>query len=323
MSNAQQMIALLKSHFQGDDRQFCSVAMQVAAHEAHLGHSKIAEEMRELIDKAKTRTAIVGPVLVTQPKGELASLLSVHYPDIKLSAMVLPAKLDSRLRRILREHKQQKRIRQHGLRPRRKLLFVGPPGSGKTMTAATLATELRLPLFTILLEGLITKFMGETAAKLKLVFDAMSSTEGVYLFDEFDALGSRRTYSNDVGEIRRVLNSFLQLLEKDDSLGLVVAATNHPDLLDRALFRRFDDVIEYALPDKSTAEGIMKNRLAGFETAEVDWIRVLDLAEGLSQADLSRACDEAAKNAILESTMRISTEVLVACLEERYLQYPI
>ena len=165
--------------------------------------------------------------------------------------------------------------------------------------------------------------MGETAAKLKLVFDAMSSTEGVYLFDEFDALGSRRTYSNDVGEIRRVLNSFLQLLEKDDSLGLVVAATNHPDLLDRALFRRFDDVIEYALPDKSTAEGIMKNRLAGFETAEVDWIRVLDLAEGLSQADLSRACDEAAKNAILESTMRISTEVLVACLEERYLQYPI
>jgi len=321
MSNAQQMIALLKSHFQGDDRQFCSVAMQVAAHEARLGHSKIAEEMRELIDKAKTRTAIVehrvGPVLVTQPKGELASLLSVHYPDVKLSAMVLPSKLDSRLRRILREHKQQKRIRQHGLRPRRKLLLVGPPGSGKTMTAATLATELRLPLFTILLEGLITKFMGETAAKLKLVFDAMSSTEGVYLFDEFDALGSRRTYSNDVGEIRRVLNSFLQLLEKDDSLGLVVAATNHPDLLDRALFRRFDDVIEYALPDKLTAEGIMKNRLAGFETAEVDWIRVLDVAAGLSQADLARACDEAAKNAILESTMRISTEVLVACLEER------
>ena len=168
------------------------------------------------------------------------------------------------------------------------------------MTAATLATELRLPLFTILLEGLITKFMGETAAKLKLVFDAMSTTEGVYLFDEFDALGSRRTYSNDVGEIRKSLEFVLAIVGKRRFVGVVVAATNHPDLLDRALFRRFDDVIEYALPDKSTAEGIMKNRLAGFETSEVDWIRVLDLAEGLSQADLSRACDEAAKNAILE-----------------------
>jgi SpoVK/Ycf46/Vps4 family AAA+-type ATPase len=108
----------------------------------------------------------------------------------------------------------------------------------------------------------------------------------------------------------------LQLLEKDDSVGLVVAAANHPDLLDRALIQRFDDVIDYALPDRSTAEGIVKKSLAGFETAEVDWIRVLDLAEGLSQADLSRACDEAAKSAILESSMRISTVVLVACLEE-------
>jgi SpoVK/Ycf46/Vps4 family AAA+-type ATPase len=321
MSNARQLMALLKSHFQGDDRQFCSVAMQVAAHEARLGHAKIAEEMRELIDQAKSRSSIeqqrTGPVLITQPKGELANLLSVRYPDVRLASMVLPTKLDARLRRILREHKQQKKIRQHGLRPRRKLLFVGPPGSGKTMTAAALATELRLPLSTILLEGLITKFMGETAAKLKLVFDAMNSTEGVYLFDEFDALGSRRSYLNDVGEIRRVLNSFLQLLEKDDSLGLIVAATNHPELLDRALFRRFDDVIEYALPDKTIAEGIMKNRLVGFDTDEVDWDRVLSLVGDMSQADLSRACDEAAKHAILEGTTKISTEILIASLEER------
>src|SRR5260370_39358702 len=128
------------------------------------------------------------------------------------------------------------------------------------MTASAIAGELHLPLFTIMLEGLITKFMGETAAKLRLVFEAIRQTQGVYLFDEFDALGARRSQSNDVGEIRRVLNSFLQLLEKDSSHSIVIAATNHPDLLDRALFRGFDDVTEYAVPEQQPATRFMQSR---------------------------------------------------------------
>jgi len=238
-------------------------------------------------------------------------------PDVPLSDLVLPGTLEDRLRRVLEEHRQQKRLREHGLRPRRKLLFVGPPGSGKTMTASALATELHLPLFTILMEGLITKFMGETAAKLKLIFDAMASTPGVYLFDEFDAIGAKRTFGNDVGEIRRVLNSYLQFLEKDDSLGLIVAATNHPELLDRALFRRFDDVIEYEMPDRSAAIKIMKGRLLNFSTASIDWESVLDAAAGMSQAELARTCDEAAKQAILENGQEVTTNMLMASLAER------
>jgi len=261
MSTARHMIALLKSHIEGDDKEFLSVAMQAAAHEAKLGHGAIAEQLRDLIDEAKRRSAAApnrpGQLIVLEPRGELASLLSVQSPTLRLADMVLPASLAERLQRVLVEQRQQKRLREHGLQPRRKLLFIGPPGSGKTMTASALAGELHLPLFTIMLEGLITKFMGETAAKLKLVFDAISQSGGVYLFDEFDALGAHRTQSNDVGEIRRVLNSFLQLLEKDTSNSLIVAATNHPEMLDRALFRRFDDVIEYGLPDSGLAEEIL------------------------------------------------------------------
>src|SRR5208337_5606310 len=130
----------------------------------------------------------------------------------------------------------------------------------KTMSASALAGEFGLPLFEIRLEGLITKFMGETAAKLRLVFDAIAETRGVYFFDEFDAIGAKRTERNDVGEIRRVLNSFLQFLEQDESDSLIIAATNHPELLDPALHRRFDDVIEYALPDPDVARRILKNR---------------------------------------------------------------
>ncbi len=185
------------------------------------------------------------------------------------------------------------------------------------MTAAALAGELHFPLFTILLEGVITKFMGETAAKLRMIFQAMTVEKGVYLFDEFDALGAKRSQSNDVGEIRRVLNSFLQLLEKDDSDSIIIAATNHADLLDKALFRRFDDVLTYALPDERTAVKIVRSRLAEFDIKAVDWERVSRDVSDLSQAELVRASDEAAKHAILEGSLGITTEDLLVALHER------
>ena len=233
MTASRHLIALLKSHIDGDNEHFLSVAMQVAAHEARQGHGKLAQELRDLVDEARLRSKERGkkPVPLAQPKGELASLVSVSYSDTRLSSMVVPAELDERLKRVLVEQRQEHRLRTHGLAPRRKLLLLGPPGSGKTMTAAALAGELRVPLFTVVFDSLISKFMGETASKLRLVFDAMIGTRGVYFFDEFDAIGSRRAERNDVGEIWRVLNSFLQLLENDESGGLIIAATNHPELL--------------------------------------------------------------------------------------------
>jgi SpoVK/Ycf46/Vps4 family AAA+-type ATPase len=231
--------------------------------------------------------------------------------------MVLPDALAARLERILLEQRQQTRLREHGLRPRRKILLVGPPGSGKTMTAAALAGELHLPLATILLEGIITKFMGETATKLKLVFDSMTSMEGVYFFDEFDALGAKRTQSNDVGEIRRVLNTFLQLLEKDDSRGLIIAATNHPELLDKALFRRFDDVLEYALPEGEVLKRILRARLGRSADESIDWDAVLNESRGLSQADVSRAANDALKHVLLHDRPHVTTRDLLAALDER------
>ena len=149
---------------------------------------------RDLVDDARQRSKERGkkPVPLAQPKGELAGLVSVSYSDTRLSSMVLPGDLEERLKRVLTEQRQQHRLRNHGLVPRRKLLLLGPPGSGKTMTAAALAGELRVPLFTVVFDTLISKFMGETASKLRIVFDAMIGTRGVYFFDEFDAIGSRR-----------------------------------------------------------------------------------------------------------------------------------
>jgi SpoVK/Ycf46/Vps4 family AAA+-type ATPase len=322
MTTARHIVALLKSHVAGDEERFLSVATQLAAHEARQGHGKLAQELRELIDTAKGKGAAVarrgaGPVPITQPRGELTSLLAARYSNIRLNSMVLTPDLHGRLGRALIEQRQQARLRARGLPPRRKLLLVGPSGSGKTMTAAALAGELKLPLFTVLYDGLIGKLMGETASRLRLVFDAMAVQRGVYFFDEFDAIGAQRAGPNDIGEIRRVLNSFLLFLENDDGPSLIVAATNHPELLDKALFRRFDDVITYGLPDPEVVRGIIESHLASFKLETLDWPPVLDAASGLSQAEIARAADEAAKLAVLGDVNQVGTPALLAALAER------
>jgi len=189
--------------------------------------------------------------------------------------------------------------------------------AGAVMSAAALAGELHFPLFTILLHGLMTKFMGETAAKLRLIFDAISETRAVYLFDEIDAVGDDRSAENDVGEIRRVLNSFLQFLEHDDSESLIVAATNHPQLLDRALWRRFDDVIRFELPSPGLAVETMKSRLAPFDTKDLRWDELANECQGLSYADIVSACEHTAKVAVLDERTLIRPDELAIALRDR------
>ncbi len=320
VTTATHLIALFRSHFDGDDEQFYTIAMQAAANEARRGHGKLAQQMRDLLDEARGRQKRPQrgkAVPLIQPKSDVASLVAAKYVDTRLSSLVLPDDLRERLQRVLVEQRQELKLRQHGLQPRRKLLLIGPPGSGKTMTAAAMAGELKMPLFTVLLDGLFTKFLGETASKLRFVFNAMAETRGVYFFDEFDAIGSRRSERNDIGEIRRVLNSFLQFLEEDESEGLIIAATNDPELLDPAIFRRFDDVVEYTLPSDAVARAIFESRLALFGTAGVEWAPIISEAAGLSQSELARSANEAAKYALLDDREIVTSADLLQAVGER------
>lgn len=320
MANSDQLKALLRSFAEGDDRHFYSVAMQMAAHEAKQGHGKLAEEIRELIDAAKVRRnagSVDSAIPIARPKGELASLLSVSYPSKRLSDMVLSQPLLDALQQLLKEQRHLTKLRSHGLHPRRKMLLVGPSGTGKTMTAATLAGELGIPLFVVRLDALITKFMGETAAKLRQVFDAVSSTRGVYFFDEFDAIGSQRGMANDVGEIRRILNSFLLMIEQDDSSSVIVAATNHPDILDEALFRRFDDVIEYHVPVRDEILALLRMRLTSYLKSPKALSNLAIEADGLSHAEITRAINDAVKEAVMHDQDTVPADSLRQLLQQR------
>jgi len=320
VATAEQIKALFRSHAAGDDEHFRAVAMQIAAHSARQGNARLAEELRELIDKARPRQHPVSSpraVPIARPVGELAGLVSATYPDTKLSDMVIDANVSEHLGDVVRQYRQRDLLRSHGLSPKRKVLLIGPPGCGKTMSAAAIAGECGLPLMFVQLHSLITKFMGETAAKLHLVFDAMGQTRGVYLFDEFDAIGAKRNLSNDIGEIRRVLNSFLQFLERDDSDSIVVCATNFVGMLDKALFRRFDDVIEYRLPSRAMARTLVENRLTGFDLASICWRKLSPSFGNLSHAEITRACEQAARDAVLAGTAEIQTSALQRGLDRR------
>jgi SpoVK/Ycf46/Vps4 family AAA+-type ATPase len=319
MASAQQLIGLIKSHAEGDEARFFDLAMQLAAAEDQKGHSRLAEQLRVWAEAGVTPQAAPKsqPVMLAAPKGDLAELIAASYPATRLNELVLPEDTRSELAQLVVETRQRERLEERGLHPRRRMLLTGPPGTGKTMTAAALAGELKFPLFAALLHGLITKYFGETASKLRAVFDAIRTTRGVYLFDEIDALAGDRTRSGDIGEARRVLNSFLQFLEEDTGPSLIVATTNVPELLDAAILRRFDLVLRYDLPGPEAVVDTIRRRLRGFSTGRVDWNRIATQGSGFSPADLIRATEDAARRIVLAGADEVSTQGLLQALGRR------
>jgi SpoVK/Ycf46/Vps4 family AAA+-type ATPase len=323
VATSEQIKALIKSHFSDDEERFISTALQLAASEAKKGHQNFALELRNLVDEAKSNQRFSSlkkeskqAIPINRPLGELQDLLNVSYPNIRLSDMVLNDRISQRLNRILKEQKHYNKLRSHGLPPKRKILLVGPPGCGKTMTAHAIAGELGLSIFTVRLDGLLTKYLGETTAKLRLIFDAMNEVRGVYLFDEFDSIGSDRGIMNDVGEIKRVLNSFLMYIEHDESNSLIFAATNFAQSLDYALFRRFDDIIEYELPGRKERLQILQYRLTTVPTSKVDYEQIAKKSEGRSYAEITRICEEAIKSKIINDRDQITSKDLLTALSE-------
>lgn len=321
MAAAEQIKSLIRSFGTGDDARFYATAMQIAADEARKGHTALASELKKLIDNAKANApqpTIFRKLPVNTAQKELNDLLELVHPDVRLKDMVLAPAVHQSLKRVLDEQRKIDVLESHGLKARKKLLFTGAPGCGKTMSAHMLASELALPLFVIRLDGLISRYMGESIAKLRLVFDAMHDFRAVYLFDEFDSIGTTRHASNEVGEIKRVLNSFLLQIEKDDSRSLIIAATNMPESLDSALFRRFDDIIRFPLPTESDIAHLLELELKSFGFFPIfDINQIAKASVGLSFADIHRICTDIAKDALVYGENAVSQERVLHYVNER------
>ena len=314
MATADQIKSLVKAYNTRDDEKFKTVVLQIAAHEAKLGHGSVAQELKkEAINIGKSFSSL-------RISSANNSMLDYSVSSAKLTELIVNETILSKVKRILMEYRNKKKLYNSGLSNRKKILLEGNPGTGKTMTASIIASELRLPLFTVQMDKLVTKFMGETSVRLRQIFDSMASNIGVYLFDEFDAIGADRSLDNEVGEMRRILNSFLQFLETDSSESLIIAATNNQKILDKALFRRFDDVIHYELPDDYQIRRLFEYKLDGYVDKDVCDNKVIEVSRGLSHAELSLVCDDAIKDSILYGTI-ISSITIINLLKERHRIY--
>lgn len=295
MATADQILSLIRNHLNNDDTQFRKVALQISAVEARSGHAIVARTIQELLNQKKTSLGTVR--LVSKNKDIDDLLLQVDTYD-DMTSLVLSQELKEKLDRVIKEYLKKETLSKYGLANRRKLLLYGASGTGKTMTASALAKEFNLPFFVVRTEKVVTKFMGETGQKLGRIFDFINEVPAVYLFDEFDAIGSQRGMDNEVGEQRRILNTFLQLLERDDSDSFIIAATNSIESIDKAMFRRFDDVIEYKLPDTEQRLALLREYL--YTAKDLDFSSAESLFDGMSHAEIKMVCSDIFKESLLD-----------------------
>ncbi len=314
MATADQLKMLIKAHFSDKDEQFRTAVLQIAAYEAQQGHQKLARELKAYLEKASRSKC---GVINLNSSNELFVYTPTNH---RINDLVVSEELQERIDRVLQEFRQREKLQRYGLANRRKILLEGDPGTGKTMTAKVIASELGLPLYTIQMDKLVTKYMGETSLKLRQIFESIDNTLGVYLFDEFDAIGADRSLDTDVGEMRRVLNSFLQFIEHDSSESIIVAATNNRKMLDQALFRRFDDVLHYSLPSTNEIVTLLNYKLSGGPISIHLTDEVIHAANQLSHAEIVRACEDFIKTAIL-SNKNVDQQTLIRMLRDRMSAY--
>lgn len=310
MIKTEQIVSLIRSHMNNDDAQFVKIALQISACEARAGHSTAAASIHE----AATSSVRLNTFRQKAINADMADLLLMADKRYLLKDLVVSENIKQKINRVLQEYLEQDKLHKYNLENRRKLLLYGASGTGKTMTAEILAQELNLPFIIVRMEKVVTKFMGETGLKLGKIFDAIAHLPAVYLFDEFDAIGSQRGMDNEVGEQRRILNTFLQLLERDCSNSIIIAATNNIEALDKALFRRFDDAIEYKLPEQIEIIHILEEALC--MSNNVDFYSLCNSFSGMSHAEIKIVCADALKESILNDKS-ITNDMVIELINQR------
>lgn len=246
-----------------------------------------------------------------------APLLDVRRPDRTRDEIVLGGDLRRRLDRVEQEQRAREALAKQGLWPRSRLLFVGPPGCGKTLCAQVLASELGLPVLYARFDGIVSSFLGETANNIRRVFSYAAKNRSVLFFDEFDALGKKRDDNHEVGELKRVVSSFLQILDSHPRDHLVVAATNHEGMLDSALWRRFDEVLQFPKPTLPQLVELLTLRLASTRKKGVDLPALAAKMGGFTFADAERVCLEAVKASVLAKSREVTQDLLLTELADQ------
>jgi SpoVK/Ycf46/Vps4 family AAA+-type ATPase len=319
MASGKTLRQLIKAGSSGDLTAFRHASESIIVEERQKQHHLLANDLeRILYGHAQSEMEAVSRAMPTVPmdKERGVPLLDVQQPQRTLEELILSREGIESIEELLEEHRRNDVLRSYGMRPSNKVLFFGPPGVGKTLAAQVVASELDLPLAIVRLDALVSSYLGETAANLRKVFEFVGQYPMVALFDEFDALGKERIDSGEHGELRRVVNAVLQMMDSYEGSSLIIAATNHEQILDSAVWRRFDDIVRFSLPSQDLIRCILQLKLRGVRRQfDLEEVGVLDLFRGLSGADIERVVRRAIKRMILKGQEFLSVKDLARARE--------
>ena len=320
MANGKILRQLFKAGTLGDSAAFRLASEAIIEEERQKQHHLLANDLEKILYGGDAHAQSPGrkfsfdyDIPVDKERG--LALLDIRPPKRSLEEMILPQASSDMIEELLEEHRRAEVLRSYGMKPSGKIIFFGPPGCGKTLAAEVIAFELDRPLAVVRLDALVSSFLGETAANLRKVFDFISRHDLVVLFDEFDAIGKERGDSGEHGELRRVVNAVLQMMDAYDGKSLILAATNHENILDSAIWRRFDDAIEFPLPNQKELISLLKLKLRGTRRQfELDDKELLNEFEGKSGADVERVVRRAVKRMILRGQEFLTIKELRSAL---------
>jgi SpoVK/Ycf46/Vps4 family AAA+-type ATPase len=308
---------LIRAGVAGRDDEFRTLAERVIQQEREKKHHLLANDLERILYGEVSRSPRLAPrAPVPADKERGLPLIDVRQPVRDLGDLVLSDGNRSVLEEVLLEQDRVDLLAAYGLRPLARLLFCGPPGCGKTSAAEVLATELGLELAVVRFDAVISSFLGETAANLRMVFDFFNSGRFVVLFDEFDAIGKERADASDHGELKRVVSSFLQMLDGYRGASVIIAASNHEQLLDRALWRRFDEVLVFDRPNVEQIRELLGVKLRGVRyELPLDDRAFIARFKGFTHADVERVVIRSIKTMVLQGREFVTADMIESVIQ--------
>jgi SpoVK/Ycf46/Vps4 family AAA+-type ATPase len=318
MARGETLRKLFKSFSHNEREGFLAAAMEIIEEERNKNHLLLARDLEKLLQNGNgyIKPLAANPTPWHQfpepPKDKDTglALLDVKQFDLTWDRIVLSEKIFDILQEIVLENRKQDILAAYNLKPKNKLLFCGPPGCGKTQTAKILSSALGLPLVYVNLTAVFSSYLGQTATNLQKIFTYIEKGEWLVLFDEFDAIARDRDNLNEHGEVKRLVNSLLQLIDNATNQSIFVAATNHEKLLDSAVWRRFDEVIFFDNPTVEQRTALLSRYLSAIRYTAINLSTFADRLENATGADIERICSDAIKAVVLRGERTVTADDL-------------
>lgn len=313
MARGEILRKLFRSFSRNEREGFYAAAMELIQEEKSKNHILLARDLEKILQNGHSKTLASDTSLwnhypeVPKDRETGLPLIDVKQFDFSWDRVILSKENLEILQNVALENRKQEVLEAYGLKPKSKLLFCGPPGCGKTLTAKVLSGVLGIALVYVNLTAVFSSYLGETATNLKKIFDYVESGEWVVLFDEFDAIARDRNTFNEHGEVKRLVNSLLQLIDSSNSRSIFIAATNYESLLDKAIWRRFDEVLFFDKPTLELRIFLITSYLSRIRYSGIDLKDLASHLEGATGADIERVCNDAVKAVILRGSRELTS----------------